>query len=153
MCFSARVRTYAYTLYAYAHICVYNATHFGYDTFLVHNAFFQWLCSGLKQGRRRIAVAHMTSLLSCRKFHYLHYSSLTTILVFYCRYCYLFLCDICWGFGTERESTKHNIETMNVVYCMTYTDVHKQTSQLHSSLFSLVLFLVSCMWKSITIGL
>jgi hypothetical protein len=105
---------------------------------------------GLKTG----STTHCSTThgLPVGKCHYLHYSSLTTILVFYCCYCYLFLCDICWGFGTERESTKRNIETMNVVYCMTYTDVHKQT-RLHSSLFGLVPFLVSCMWQSNTIGL
>jgi len=131
-----------------------NATHFGYDTFLVHNAFSQWLCSGLKNWVDDALQYYTWPLYyPVGKCHYLHYSSLTNILVFYCRYRCLFLCNICSGFGTERESTKRNIETMNVVYCMAYTDVHKQTSQLHSSLFGLVLFLVSCMWQSNTIGL
>jgi len=89
MCFRACVRTYAYTLYACTQICVYNATQFVYDAFLVHNAFSQWLCSGLKPGRRRIAVPHMTSLLSCRKIPLLtlfitdhHFSVLLSLLLF-----------------------------------------------------------------------
>ena len=71
-----------------ARMCVYareyNATHFGYDTFLVHSAFSSdWAVS-----RRRIAVLHMTSLLSCRKMPLLilfitdHFSVLLSLLLF-----------------------------------------------------------------------
>ena len=148
MCVCVCVRS---TLYAYTHICAHNAM-----VMIPSLSILPSLCDcavGSKTGATtHCSETHDLSTIR-RKMPLLtlfitdHHFSVLLLLLF------VFLCDICWGFGSERECAKHNTETVNVVDCMTFTNVHKQNSRLQSSLFGLVPFLMSCMWRCNTMGL